>query len=232
MSDAVRLVFFSKTGGLIWPESEAREARATRVESPGGREEGAPSIFWLSGFFLYSIISNRCVPNYARKYQIPIDHLGYQFEVLRFETEADGKPEDGAYVLGLFLEGARWDRERMILNESYPKVLYDTLPVIWIKPGKRQDFLPARAYSCPRVQDQCEARHPQHHRTFDQLRHDDRPAVQQTGNALDQSRCGGPVPAQRLTTAWIAIEFTFLVMDTFHRMNFYLIFNFVWFDCN
>ncbi|KFM60913.1 Dynein heavy chain 12, axonemal, partial [Stegodyphus mimosarum] len=37
----------------------------------------------------------------------------------------------------------------MLVNESYPKVLYDTLPVIWIKPTKKEDFVSSPSYSCP-----------------------------------------------------------------------------------
>ena len=36
--------------------------------------------------------------NFARKYTIPIDHLGFQFKVLDQEQHMDTPPADGAYV--------------------------------------------------------------------------------------------------------------------------------------
>ena len=36
--------------------------------------------------------------NFARKYTIPIDHLGFEFEVMQEEKFISEKPEDGAYV--------------------------------------------------------------------------------------------------------------------------------------
>lgn len=36
--------------------------------------------------------------NYARKYTIPIDHLGFEFDMLGDEDDMAKKPDDGAYV--------------------------------------------------------------------------------------------------------------------------------------
>ena len=36
--------------------------------------------------------------NFARKYTIPIDHLGLEYQLLHEEREMPSRPEDGAYV--------------------------------------------------------------------------------------------------------------------------------------
>ncbi|NXP39935.1 DYH12 protein, partial [Leiothrix lutea] len=86
--------------------------------------------------------------NYARKHRIPIDLLGYEFEVIPQDT-ADTAPEDGVYIHGLFLDGARWDRTKGMLTEQYPKVLFDAMPIIWIKPTVASDIKESNAYVCP-----------------------------------------------------------------------------------
>lgn len=48
---------------------------------------------------LQMIIYHFFCPMFTR-YTIPIDHIGFEFEVLRFEHEedVDGKPDDGWFV--------------------------------------------------------------------------------------------------------------------------------------
>ncbi|XP_033109939.1 dynein heavy chain 3, axonemal-like isoform X2 [Anneissia japonica] len=113
-------------------------------------DNGTPEVFWLSGFYFTQSFLTGVSQNFARKYTIPIDHLGFQFEVTTHEEDTEPKkPEDGAFVKGLFLEGARWDRELRCLNESYPKILFDTLPIIWLKPGEKSKFTDQAVYKCP-----------------------------------------------------------------------------------
>ena len=45
-------------------------------------------------------------------------------------------PRDGAYIYGLFMEGARWDTAQGIITDSKLKELYPPLPVINIRVRK------------------------------------------------------------------------------------------------
>lgn len=59
------------------------------------------------------------------------------------------RPDDGAYVTGLFLEGARWDRDSMAIGESLRNILFDPLPIILLKPGEMATFKHEDIYVCP-----------------------------------------------------------------------------------
>ncbi|MBN3303948.1 DYH3 protein, partial [Amia calva] len=112
-------------------------------------DNGPPAVFWLSGFYFTQSFLTGVSQNFARKYTIPIDQVGFEFEVTEQESEMAAKPEDGAYVKGLFLEGARWDREKKVIGESLPKILFDSLPIIWLKPGESSKFSHESVYFCP-----------------------------------------------------------------------------------
>jgi len=67
----------------------------------------------MSGFFFPHGFMTGVLQTHARQYRIAIDKLSFSFEIVTAETaEAiDELPEDGVYIYGLFIDGARWDRD-------------------------------------------------------------------------------------------------------------------------
>ena len=117
----------------------------------GWLDNGTPVCFWFSGFFFQPAFLTGALQNFARKYVLPIDSCGMEYEFQRegLEERKWKKPEDGVYVYGLKMEGARFNRETMLIDESFPKVLYDEMPVGMLKPNEKKNFSDYPHYLCP-----------------------------------------------------------------------------------
>ncbi|MCO5549488.1 hypothetical protein L7F22_002959 [Adiantum nelumboides] len=113
-------------------------------------KNGEPKCFWLPGFFFPQGFMTGALQLHARKYQIPIDTLTFGFRVLDLENEEDvtSAPADGIYVSGLFLDGARWDRDLRCLAEAFPGEMYSKLPIVHFIPIVNYKP-PADEYQCP-----------------------------------------------------------------------------------
>lgn len=89
--------------------------------------------------------------NYARKRVIAIDRLGFEFKILDKMTYQDitKRPEDGCYIYGMFLEGARWNYETHVLTDSKPKELYSDIPLMQLMPVPDRVQPKTGIYNCP-----------------------------------------------------------------------------------
>ncbi|ODM99586.1 Dynein heavy chain 7, axonemal [Orchesella cincta] len=111
-------------------------------------DHGKPDVFWMSGFFFTQAFLTGASQNFARKYKIPIDKLGFDFTVLPSDTSSSAAP-DGVYVHGLYVDGAKWDRATNNLAEMLPKVLWDSMPIIWMAPKRKNEIYEGKRYKCP-----------------------------------------------------------------------------------
>lgn len=86
-------------------------------------DHGTPNVFWISGFFFPQAFITGTLQNYARKYVIAVDRIEFEVKVMDHMTHAEvtEKPEDGCYIYGIFLEGARWDAKKHQIANPYPK---------------------------------------------------------------------------------------------------------------
>eukprot|EP00927_Polykrikos_kofoidii_P032000 TRINITY_DN2738_c0_g4_i1.p1 TRINITY_DN2738_c0_g4~~TRINITY_DN2738_c0_g4_i1.p1 ORF type:complete len:2178 (+),score=489.64 TRINITY_DN2738_c0_g4_i1:748-6534(+) len=114
-------------------------------------KQGIPFSFWFSAFFFQQAFLTGVLQNFARCEKIAIDRCIWNYEVMEKSFEAHVTPPVGAYVHGLFLNGARWDDKNMCIEDSLPKVLWEEMSPLWLKPvGVDNDETNHhKQYSCP-----------------------------------------------------------------------------------
>ncbi|XP_043915244.1 dynein axonemal heavy chain 6 [Protopterus annectens] len=118
-------------------------------------KRGQPKSFWISGFFFPQGFLTGTLQNHARKYNLPIDELNFQFSVipvyreqaeiseaiksLQFGQELDADkvlpaPEDGVLVHGMYMDACCWDDEEMVIEDALPRQMNPRLPVVHFEP--------------------------------------------------------------------------------------------------
>jgi dynein heavy chain len=111
----------------------------------------APKVFWLAGFTYPTGFLKSLQQQQARKDNISIDQYGWEFFVLPSEEKTImHSAKEGAYVRGLWLEGAGWSTEANALCEPRPMELIVPMPFIHFKPKRREGKVKVKGvYSCP-----------------------------------------------------------------------------------
>jgi len=109
-----------------------------------------PKVTWIAGLFNPQAFLTAVMQVTARKNELPLDKLAVVADVTKKSVEeVETATREGAYIHGLFLEGARWDASGGVLDEAHLKVLYPALPVVLIKAAAQDKNEGRDIYSCP-----------------------------------------------------------------------------------
>ena len=119
-------------------------------------QKGQPRSFWLSGLFFPQGFLTGVLQEHARKYNLPIDTLSFEFSVQAVYIDQAAGLEgvelpafsDGVLVHGLFMDACRWDDATRAVVDSHYGQMQSVLPVMHMMP--RQNFTrPANDYLAP-----------------------------------------------------------------------------------
>ncbi|XP_033840356.1 dynein heavy chain 9, axonemal isoform X2 [Periophthalmus magnuspinnatus] len=93
-----------------------------------------PPTVWLSGFFNPQSFLTAIMQASARKNAWPLDSMCLQCDVTKKSREdLSSAPRDGAYIHGLYMEGARWDIQSGLIVDSRLKELTPSMPLLFIR---------------------------------------------------------------------------------------------------
>lgn len=108
-----------------------------------------PGSVWLGGLFNPQSFLTAIMQQMARKNEWPLDRMCLQVDVTKKQRDdVGGSPREGAYVHGLFMEGAKWEHNSGV-SEANLMDLAPPMPVMFVRavPVDRQEL--RGVYPCP-----------------------------------------------------------------------------------
>ncbi|XP_055687854.1 dynein beta chain, ciliary [Lutzomyia longipalpis] len=109
-----------------------------------------PPVVWLGGLFNPQSLLTAVMQQTARRHGLALDRMALNCDVTdKSWSEIGTAPNEGIYLRGLYLEGARWDVETGNIAEATLMKLTSELPVVYLRAvvSERQDK--RGMYECP-----------------------------------------------------------------------------------
>ncbi|XP_019220092.2 LOW QUALITY PROTEIN: dynein heavy chain 11, axonemal [Oreochromis niloticus] len=109
-----------------------------------------PAVVWLSGLFNPQSFLTAVLQSIARKNKWPLDKMTLSVDVTKKMKDDFGHPpREGAYIHGLFMEGARWDTQAGVISEAVLRELTPAMPVLYVRavPAEERDI--SNTFECP-----------------------------------------------------------------------------------
>lgn len=109
-----------------------------------------PPTIWLAGFFNPQSFLTAIMQQTARKNEWPLDKMCLSCDVTKKQRDDfQAPPREGAYIFGLYMEGARWDSTLGSIVSSRLKELFPQMPVIYVKAITQDKQETRNIYECP-----------------------------------------------------------------------------------
>jgi dynein heavy chain len=110
----------------------------------------SPVVTWLCGLFNPQSFITAVMQSTAQAQGLELDKLSLLTEMTKKMNaeEVTAVAKDGAFVIGLFLEGGSWNINSSLLESSKPREMFCPLPVIYLRPAI-VDRVETGIYSCP-----------------------------------------------------------------------------------
>lgn len=111
--------------------------------------DGQPVNFPLQAFFFPQGFMTGTLQTHARKYKVAVDELTFNNSIVNKDLEdIDEAPDDGVLVYGMWMEGARFNRETELMDQSLLGQMFTALPTVHLVP--EINFIPGpKDYRCP-----------------------------------------------------------------------------------
>jgi len=109
-----------------------------------------PITFNLGAFYHPEEFLTGILQVYARKHIVAFDSLAWKTELMPIDFKPTEEPEEGIYIEGLPIEGAKWDQTKGTLVECAQRELENYLPIIHLLPTQDKTFYDSKPfYECP-----------------------------------------------------------------------------------
>ncbi|XP_060048420.1 dynein axonemal heavy chain 14 isoform X2 [Erinaceus europaeus] len=143
----------------VWKHSIPPSSQKPKLPdiSRSNVSEGFPSRYWLPAFFFPQAFLTAILQDYGKSQGVPTNALTFthhvipdnpntedtfsiatqrKLNVIRKAFKGIDLTHFGAHVFGLFMEGARWNQEQKVLEDSLPLELHCDFPEIYFMPTK------------------------------------------------------------------------------------------------